>query len=290
MSAHKKTQKIEELKRKLLILREQKAKVDAEAREFAEKRNMLNEEFKGLRAEILELRRTRDCVNLEVKELKKQKDKVKEERIQKIGELKNLRREFVELAKKKPSKGLKTLQMEIDNLEWKIQTTSLNLQEEKQLVERVKQLEIHLNVQRKIEQLNRKKLELEAELKALETRAKLCQEKISEKAGKSREFHEKMLEKIKEAKKLKMEADNFHQLFLQAKEKAKPIQAEIVNILGEIRRLREEILAEEAKARKKREESLLENIERQAKEKLKRGEKLTWEEFKAIAEKGIAQD
>ncbi|MEM3055513.1 MAG: hypothetical protein QXM52_07405, partial [Candidatus Bathyarchaeia archaeon] len=144
MSAHKKTQKIEELKRKLLILREQKAKVDAEAREFAEKRNMLNEEFKGLRAEILELRRTRDCVNLEVKELKKQKDKVKEERIQKIGELKNLRREFVELAKKKPSKGLKTLQMEIDNLEWKIQTTSLNLQEEKQLVERVKQLEIRL--------------------------------------------------------------------------------------------------------------------------------------------------
>ncbi|MEM3054946.1 MAG: hypothetical protein QXM52_04495, partial [Candidatus Bathyarchaeia archaeon] len=135
-----------------------------------------------------------------------------------------------------------------------------------------------------------KKLELEAELKALEARAKLYHEKISEKAGKSQESHEKMLNKIEEAKKLKMEADNIHQLFLQAKEKAKPIQTEIMNLLGEIKRLKEEILAEEEKARKEREKSLLENIERQAKEKLKRGEKLTWEEFKAIAEKGIAQD
>jgi len=290
LSKQEKPQKIDELTRKLAVLREQKLKVDAEAREFAEKRNRLNEAVKGLRAEILELRRTRDSINLEVKELKHQRDQIKEERIQKIGELKNLRKELEELKKKKPSKSLKTLQKEIESIEWKIQTTSLNLQDEKQLVERVKQLEIQLGIHRKIEQLNQKKLELEAELKALEARVKLCHEKISEKAGKSQEFHEKMLEKIEEAKKLKMEADNIHQLFLQAREKAKPLQAEIANILGEIRRLKEEILAEEEKARKEREESLLENIKRQAKEKLKRGEKLTWEEFKAIAEKGIAQD
>ena len=290
MSKQEKPQKIDELTRKLAVLREQKLKVDAEAREFAEKRNRLNEAVKGLRVEILELRRTRDSINLEVKELKHQRDQIKEERIQKIGELKNLRKELEELKKKKPSKSLKTLQKEIESIEWKIQTTSLNLQDEKQLVERVKQLEIQLGIHKKIEQLNQRKLELEAELKALEARVKLCHEKISEKAGKSQEFHEKMLEKIEEAKKLKMEADNIHQLFLQAREKAKPLQAEIANILGEIRRLKEEILAEEEKARKEREESLLENIKRQAKEKLKRGEKLTWEEFKAIAEKGIAQD
>ena len=285
-----KREKIYELTRKLTVLREQKAKVDTEAREFAEKRNRLNEEFKGLRAEILELRRTRDSINLEVKELKQQRDKLKEEKIQKIGELKNLRKELEELTRKKPSKSLKTLQKEIENIEWKIQTTSLNIQEEKQLVERVKQLEMQSNIHRKIEYLNQKKLELEAELKALEARAKLCREKISEKAGKSQESHEKMLKKIEEAKKLKMEADNIHQLFIQAKEKAKPIQTEIMNTLGEMKRLKEEILAEEEKARKEREENLLENIKRQAKEKLRRGEKLTWEEFKTIAEKGIAQD
>jgi uncharacterized coiled-coil DUF342 family protein len=290
LAKQEKIQKIEELTRELEVLKEQKAKVDAEAREFAEKRDRLNEAFKDSRAEILELRRTRDSINLEVKELKQQRDKIKDERIKKIDELKNLRKELEELARKKPSKSLKTLQKEIESLEWNIQTMSLNLQDEKQLVERVKQLEIQLSIHRKFEQLNQKKLELEAELKALEARAKLCHEKISKKAGKSQEFHEKMLEKIEEAKKLKMEADNIHQLFLQAKEKAKPLQAEIANILGEIRRLKEEILAEEEKARKEREESLLENIERQAKEKLKRGEKLTWEEFKAIAEKGIAQD
>lgn len=283
-------QNIDELTRKLGVLREQKAKMDTEAKEFADKNNRLNEEFKDLRGEILELRRTRDTINLEVKELKQQRNKIKEERIQKIDEFKNLRKELEELTRKKPSKSFKTLQKEIESIEWKIQTTSLSMQEERQLVERVKQLGILLNVHRKIEQLNQKKLELNAELKALEARAKLCNEKISEKVVKSQEFHEKMLKKIEEAKKLKMEADNFQQFFLQVREKAKPIKAEMVHIFDKIRQLKEEILAEEDKERKEKEESLLEDIERQAKEKLRRGEKLTWEEFKAIAEKGIAQD
>ncbi|MEM3640649.1 MAG: hypothetical protein QXH37_01840 [Candidatus Bathyarchaeia archaeon] len=290
MSRQEKVQKIEELTRELSLLREQKSKVEAEARELTEKRNKLNEAFKSLRSEILELRKTRDQINLEVKELKKQKNEIKREQVQKIEEIKNLRQETGELTKKKPSRSLKKLQEEIESLEWKIQTTPLSLQEENKLVERVKQLEIQLGVCRKIEQLNQKSLELEAEAKALQARVKLYSEKISEKARKSQEFHEKMLEKIEEAKKLKMEADSLHQLFLQAREKAKPLRLEMEKISGEIKQLREEILAEEEKARKKNEEILLESIEKQAREKLKRGEKLTWEEFKILAEKGIAQD
>lgn len=290
MSRQEKVQKIEELTRELSLLREQKSKVEAEARELTEKRNKLNEAFKSLRSEILELRKTRDQINLEVKELKKQKNEIKREQVQKIEEIKNLRQETGELTKKKPSRSLKKLQEEIESLEWKIQTTPLSLQEENKLVERVKQLEIQLGVCRKIEQLNQKSLELEAEAKALGVRIKLCNEKISEKVRKSREFHEKMLEKIEEAKKLKIEVDNLHQLFLHAREKAKPLRSEMEKISGEIKQLKEEILAEEEKVRKESEEIILKNIEKQAREKLKRGEKLTWEEFKVLAEKGIAQN
>lgn len=288
MPKQKKAQKIVDLAEKLSILREQKAMLDAEAREFAGKRDKLNEEFKSLQAEILELRKARDQINMEVKELKQQKSNIKAERVKKTGELKNLKQQIEELAKKKPAKSFKIIQREIEGLEWRIQTTSLNLQEEKQLVDKVKQLENQLSVHRKIEQLGQKRLELETEIKALQTRAMLCSEKISEKADKSRVFHDKMLKKIEDAEKIKTEADSFHKLFLQAKEKAKPLQAEIANILGEVRRLKEEILAEEKERREKIEETLLEDIERRAREKVKRGEKLTWEEFKAFAQKGIA--
>lgn len=288
MSKKERTQKINELTSKLSILKEQKTKVEAEAKEFAEKRKRLNEEFKGLRAEILELRKSRDQMNMGVKELKQQIEAIKTERAQKIGELKKLRQQIGELMKKKPSKSFETLQKEVESLEWKIQTSSLNLQEEKVLVEKVKNLETQLSIHRKIEQLNQKKLELEAETKALQTRARIYREKIAEKVEKSQEFHKKMLEKIEEAKKIKAEADSLHQLFLQVKEKMKPLQSEIATIIGEIRRIKEENMAEEEKNKKEKEETLLDNIEKQAKEKLKRGEKLTWEEFKVLAEKGIA--
>jgi len=47
----------------------------------------------------------------------------------------------------------------------------------------------------------------------------------------------------------------------------------------------------EEKEKKKKDEALREEFERQAREKLKRGEKLTWQEFQLLAEKGMtAQD
>ncbi|MCS7114851.1 MAG: hypothetical protein RMJ15_08115 [Nitrososphaerota archaeon] len=290
MANREKIQKIEELNRKLFSLREQKSKVEAEARELAEKRNKLNEAFKNLLAEIFETRKTRDQINMEIKELKKQREETRKDKAQKIEELKVLRQEIMELEKKRPNKSLQKLKGEIEGLEWEIQTTPLSLQDEKKLVERVKQLEIQLNVCRKIEQLAQKSLELKAEIKAMQARIKFYSEEISEKARKSQEFHEKMLEKIKEAEKLKVEADNLHMLFLQAKERIKPFQSEIEKVSGEITQLRMEILAEEKKARKKVEEELLANMEKQAREKLKRGEKLTWEEFKVLAEKGTTQN
>lgn len=290
MSKQEKIKKIEELSRKLSILREQKEKLGVEVRELAEKRNKLNMEFRGLQAEILKLKNARDEINARVKELKQQRSQIKTEIAEKITEFKNLKNEIEILVKKKPPKSFNELQKEIKSIEWRIQTTPLDLQKEKQLVEKVKQLESQLNIHRKIEQLNQKKLELKTELKALEARAKLLHEKIVREAEKSQKIHEERLKKLEKARKLKTEADNLHQLFLQAKEKMKPFQEEMEKILEETRNLRRKILAEEETEKKKSEESLLKEIEKRAKEKLRRGEKLTWEEFKAIAEKGIAQN
>jgi len=44
---------------------------------------------------------------------------------------------------------------------------------------------------------------------------------------------------------------------------------------------------EEEREKKKNEEVLRKKLEKRAREKLKRGEKLTWEEFQILAEKGI---
>jgi uncharacterized coiled-coil DUF342 family protein len=165
------------------------------------------------------------------------------------------------------------------------------LKEEKELVERVKQLEIQLNIHKKIEQLDQKILELRTETKALDINAKHHHEELTENAQKSQQIHAKMLEKIEESKKLKIEADCMHKLFLETRERMKPIKEEFLRASNQIRMLNAEIQREESEEKKKSESALREKLEAQAREKLKRGERLTWEEFQLIAEKGTtAQD
>lgn len=278
--SHGRKENVEELRQKLIDLKEEKKKLDAEIGELVKRRNDLNSQIKHLKTEILELRRLRDETNAEVKRLKGQKDEIKTERVQKIEEFKRLQAEIKSLLAKKPTKDASVLQKELNTIEWKIQTTPLSPQKEKQLIEKVKELEIQLNIYRKIEQLAQKKLELMAEIRALEARVKDLQDKMMNEIEKSRKIHEEIIKKLNEVKKLKTEVEDVHRLFLCARERTNTIREEI-------RKIAEKVALIEAEERRKSEELLLEKFTKQALEKLRRGEKLTWEEFKTLTERGL---
>jgi uncharacterized coiled-coil DUF342 family protein len=284
-------QKIDELTRKLSELKDRRDKLNAEADGWAEKRDKQNEEFRNLRSEIFELRNERDKLNEEVKMSKLQRDDARSEFHAKIEETKKLGQEMEALFKKKPSRSFQSLQQEFEQIEWKIQTTPLGPEEEKELIEQVKQLETQLRIYKKLDQLNQKRIGLKAELDALKTRSKLSHEELTETAKRSQQIHAKMIEKINESKNIKEKADGLHGLFLQTREKIRPVQEEISKISLQIKELEEEAQKEEKKERKKSEEALREKLEKEAREKLQRGEKLTWEEFQLLAKKGTkAQD
>jgi uncharacterized coiled-coil DUF342 family protein len=286
-----KQQKIEELTERLLTLRDQKDKVSVEADKQAEKRDKLNEQFKELRSEISLLKNERDKFNENVKWLKQRRTELKEKIHEKIKELNKLKQEAKNLAEERPLRNHKALQEEFESLEWRIQTTSLSLKEEKELVEQVKQIEMQLNVYRKLTQKNQRILELRTELKTLDSEGKQCHEELTKIAQESQGIHEKMLTKIEESKKTKAEADALHQIFVQTKENLKPIRDEISEILVQISQLKAEMRVEEEKEKKRNEETLRDALEKQAREKLRRGEKLSWEEFQILAEEGMgAQD
>lgn len=286
-----KHQKIEELNQKLSGLKDEKDRLLAEADNCAEKRDKLNEHFKELRTEISTLRNERDEANEKVKWLKQRRSELKTKIHEKIEALKKLNQEVKMLAKKEPTEGYKALQGEFEDLEWKIQTTTMSLDEEKELVERVKQIELKLSVFRKFEQIDKKVNQLRAEVKALDTEGKQCHEKLTTIAQKSQETHQKMMTKIDDSKKIKAEADNLHRAFVQTKEKLKSLQDDMTLTLIQIKQLKGEVHEEEEKEKKHGEEAIRNRLEQQAREKLKRGEKLTWDEFQILAEKGMgAQD
>jgi uncharacterized coiled-coil DUF342 family protein len=286
-----KQQKIDELDKRLSALEEQRNSLDSEAEARAEKRDRLNDEFRTLRTQIAEMRDKRDKANTQVQQLKQKRNEHKDRAHAKIEELRKLNQEYKTLSTKKPPQSHQTLQKEFDSLEWKIQTSTLSIQEEKQLVEQVKHVETQLNVHKKLEKTKQKLIELRTEIKAVDVERRQCHEKLTQIAQTSQETHEKMLEKIEESKKVKAKADNAHKELMQTIERAKSSQAEISAVLDAIKQVKGEIRTEEKKEKEQTKATLKERIEKQAREKLKRGEKLSWEEFQVLAEKGMeAQD
>jgi len=291
LSSNKRNHEIEEFQQKLSVLKEQRTRLNKEASEWAEKRDKFNEHVRNLRTEIRELRIKRDKLNVKVSELKQLREKSRTEIRERIEEINRANQQVTTLVKKKPLRSFQTLRKKMEEIEWQIQTTSISLQEEKDLVTQVTELQTQVNIYIRLETWHQKILESQAELTATKTTNRLHHKKLTEMAEKSQEIHNKMLEKINAIREYEKKADDMHQRFLQTRQKAKPIQEEMNKILGQIKLLKEEIRKEEEKEKKKREEALRSRIEKRAKEKLEQGQKLTWEEFQILTEKGkITQD
>jgi len=287
LSAQQKTRLIKELDLKLASTRDEYDSLHNSASESAEKRNKLNEKFGGLRDEIQHLKCERDQINDKVRELKERRNNIAAGVKEKILQISELNEKSRSVAKKRPRRSHEDLQEEVESIDWEIQTTSHTLEEDKELVGKVKELEDELSVHRKLERLRKTVNGLRTEITELKAESQHCHQALIAQAKKSQETHAKMLAKVQEAKNAKTEADAFHKQFLDAKEKAKPIEDQIVNITREIRQLKGEIHHEEEQEKKQNENELRQTLEEKAREKLKRGEKLSWQEFQLLFEKGI---
>jgi uncharacterized coiled-coil DUF342 family protein len=286
LTEQQKTNEIATITQQLAALKEQANKANAETKAYSEKRDKLNEQFKTLCQEIRELENERNCLNEIVKTLKQQRDEERTKIRTVIEEIKMRRQKVIELKKKTPKRSHKELQREFEDVEWKIQTTSLDLQEEKRLIENVRQLETQLNVYRRIEQQNQKISELRKELETLETKEDAFHQELTATAQKSQETHASMLAKISESKNIKGEDDSLHRAYLQAKEQAKPLNAETKRLTEQRKKLQDAIREEDERKRKTAEQALKEKLGSQARDKLQRGEKLSWDEFQLLAEDG----
>ena len=284
MTEEQKTNELAMINQRLAALREKISNANAETQKHVEKRNKLNEQFNKIRLEIHELRNERDDLNEKVKTLKRQRDEARAKINGDIEEVKAHGQKITELKKKTPRISRRELQKEFDDIEWRIQTNPLDMEEEKRLVENVKQLETYLNVYKKIDQHAKKMAELRKELEMLEATAESAHQELTETAERSQAIHAKMMVKINESKSIKAEADSLHGAYVQAKEQAKPLHEEFKRLTEYRKKMRDAVREEDDKRKKNAEKALKEKLEAQAKNKLQRGEKLSWDEFKLLAD------
>ncbi len=303
MSDKHRTSEIGNINLQIDKIKKQIQEANAKIKKDVEKRNQLHEQVKKTREEIKQIKVERDDLNEKVKQLKEQRDLVRTKVTPIMDEIKTLDDKIAELRKKVPRVNQRALQEELDAIEWKISTTSLDLQEEKRLVGEVKELELQLVGFKRIDSKYQRIKELLSQRRILDAEADGFHREMTELAKKSQELHSTMVEKFNAIKRDRSEADLLHQAFIKAKEQNLFWYAQIRLLIGQstsirntqrehyqARRTEEDARRKEEEAKRKqeleeraqKEQAIKEKIGTEAREKLQRGEKLSWDEFQVM--------
>lgn len=279
---------IGELEKQAAPLREQRDQLNEESRKWIEKRNSFNVEIKRLRDEAFSYRDKRDALNKAVQELKTKRDQAKQE----LPEKRKLLDTFDERIQNLESKvtlNEGAAQKRFREIEWTIQTNSFSLAEEKRMIAEVKSLEIELVIYKEIGQQRKEASKLLSEIKRLQSMIDEYHSALSKLARESQECHERMLESLSKADPLTKEAGTAHQNFIEVKKKADDIHRTYSGLISRIREI--ELLIRQTDENVHREQirkalESREKVSKQAQQKLQTGEKLTFEEFKLLIERG----
>jgi uncharacterized coiled-coil DUF342 family protein len=199
-------------------IKKQIGEANTQIKKYIEKRNQLHEQVRKSREEINQIKTERDALNEKVKLLKEQRDIIRAKATPIMEEVNVIDGQIAELKKKVPRVSQRELQEELDAIEWKISTTSLDTQEEKRLVGEVKELELQLKGYKKIDKKHQKIKGLLVQRKIIDDQADVFHKELTDLAKKSQELHATMMDKLIAVKKDRAEADSLHQAFVNAKE------------------------------------------------------------------------
>ncbi len=284
-------------------IKKQIQEANAQIKKTVEKRNELHEKVRKSRDEINLIKTERDALNEKVKLLKEQRDLIRAKATPINEQLNAVDTKIAELKKTLPRVNQHELQEELDAIEWKISTTSLDLPEEKRLVGEVKELELQLKGFKRIDKQHKKIKELLDQRKVLDDQADVFHKELTDLAKKSQELHAKMMEKLDVLKRDRAEADGLHQAFVKAKEQNTLWYVQVSELIGQsthlranyreqsqARRAEEDAKRSEEQTKRKEEQAqravkekeTKEKIGSEARNKLQRGEKVNWDEFQLM--------
>lgn len=277
-------QKIEELTRQLTQLRQERDQLNQEAKKWVEKRNQHNQQIKELQTEAKRIKEKRDEINLQVQILKAAREKAKAQRQEKHEKAVKLMGKMKPVAERKSASRFQDLEKRINDIDWKIQTLSLPVQEEKELVEEVKALETQKTSHKRFLKLKDRLVEAQTEARAFGTQARLRHEELSKLAKQSQEVHTQLVDTVSKIKPLRQSANEAHQMYQQLRQKANMSHEKYVEIQQQIKSLKREMADEEKQQYAQKTQVLKNQAITRAREKMKRGEKLTFDEFRLLSE------
>ena len=272
-----------------------------------EKRDALHEKVRKERDEINQIKAERDTLNEKVKQLKQQRDAVRVNVAPIMTEINAINEKIETLKKNNPHINVKEIKKQHEELEFKIATTTMDVHEEKRLIDQVKELEIQLSGSKKIDTQHKKIKELLEHRKTFDQQADVYHKELTDVAKRSQELHAVMMEKVNSMKRDRDEADGLHKAFINYKEQNNQIYEQLRLLIStstgirttmreqyqsrrkeddsrrkeyEEKRKQDEIRRQHDQAERQAKEKVIKDkIGGEAREKLNRGEKVSWDEF-----------
>jgi len=171
-----------------------------------------------------------------------------------------------------------------EDLEWRIQTSSLDPKEENRLVAQIKELEMRLAKHQELNNLQAAIRGQKATVEALKHDAQSIHEKVLLSAESSAKVHEEMMQLVKKLKETKAAADEAHKRFLQARAESEQAEQELLKKVIEKKRLQRELFGDEEAERQRKRKEFVEKLAESGSTKLSQGKKVSLEEFKALME------
>ncbi|MFX1516505.1 MAG: coiled-coil protein [Promethearchaeota archaeon] len=264
---------------------------------IANKRNLLNEQVKELIKTAKEEREKRDNCNETIAKIKEKKllllKEVEgfEEQAKRLDQQLNGIQEKKVQPKRRSDLSARKIRRSIQELEWKIQTTSnLSIAEERDIVEKIARLEQKFREVHETDVVARDLKTILSRINVLKARFRGLENELRSQARESRFHHKTMIQAFKNADILRKQADELHAQFLESKEQANSIHNDYLNYIREISHLRQEINKNKQKFRAAQDAQRREKIEEKtedAKKKFEEGRKLSFEEFRTLIDKGL---
>ena len=271
--------KIENLREELDRIKEKRDSLNLEARKWADERDRVHKNFKEILSKRSGSREKYGAINERIRVLKATIAEAREERRRKRVQLRDFQGKVRHLRAKGFYMKSEDLKAKIDEIEWQIQTTPLQLEEEKRLIEQVRFLETQLSIHKQVEKLRDDET-------SLKRKTDMAYNEVSELYEQKGKMRENMLELSKRMDDLKVKADELHGGYLRCRDEAQGFHRKYVEILNQTKSLERELSEIEEKRRAERTCKLREDLEKKALEKLSGRKRLTLEELKILAEKG----
>lgn len=243
-------------------LADERDSLRAAQRKVSDELNQTRTKVRTIRDELQKLRKQRDDLNDNVRELKKTRSLLQTESRHELTILNQLLRKMAD----RPHASL--AEKELADLEWKFQTESLDKDEEKKIMLRIRGLETKVTAYHKVQKLRN-------EITKKREEADNVHGRIQELASESQKHHEEIMELSKVYEKLRLrQADQFGRL-QQLRMKIGEVNEQYVDVKHTLSETEKRIQLE-------KEEAYKEGLKSSAKKKAGQGEKLSLHELAAL--------